>query len=269
MGKAKKTTGRDEAWMREHGFTLDAYGKMIPEVNHPDGWRELAFAPIPKGMLALVPRRPKEGIQVADVPDCSIPLPSVKAELLRFMNEADIRTPEAAAKWRAVYEAAHMDEYLLEGISDELSRLVAVRVLLHLLVRFSRFVKASEGKMGREDALRQLDSRLATIEERLIRRIAPPVDQVWWKNLLNRYEDEPRESEAKTWLAVARIVVMGAINERGKPPRERRSDYLTPRMLNGLIDELKTGGRTDIEQRLAARLSRSVRRERQNEAKLQ
>ena len=269
MSKAKNDTGRDEAWMREHGFTLDSDGKMIPATNGPGGWRELVFAPIPKGMLALVPRRPKEGIRVADVPDCSIPLPSVKAELLRFMDEADIRTPEAAAKWRAVFEAAHLDEYLLEGISDELARRVAVRVLLHLLARFSTFVKASEGKLGREDALRQLDGRLATIEDCLIRRITPPVDQMWWKNLLNRYEDERRETEAETWIAVARIVVMGALNERGKPPRERRSDYLTSRMLNSLIGELNTGSRTDTEQRLAARLSRSVRREKQKEAKPQ
>lgn len=161
MGTAKKGEDRNEAWMREHGFTLDADGKMIPEVNNPGDWRELAFAPIPKGRLALVPRRPKVGIQAADVPDCSIPLPSVKAELLRFMDEADIRTPEAAAKWRAVFVAAHLDECLLEGITDQLARRCTIRAILHLLVHFSTFVKASEGKMSPEEVRKLVEEAKA------------------------------------------------------------------------------------------------------------
>lgn len=158
MSKAKTEKERDAEFLRRWGMTEDADGKMVPAVNGPDGWRELAFAPIPKGMLALVPRRPKEGIQAADVPVCSAPLKSVKEELLqllRFKDEADIKTPEAAAKWRAVFEAAHLDECLLEGISDELARRCTIRAILHLLSRFSTFVKASDGKMGSEE-LRQL-----------------------------------------------------------------------------------------------------------------
>ena len=161
MGTAKKSEGRNEAWMREHGFTLDADGKMIPAVNNPGEWRELAFAPISKGRLALVPRRPKVGIQAADVPDCSIPLPSVKAELLRFMDEADIKTPEAAVKWRMVYEAANLDAVLLDGVTDELARRCTIRASLHLLARFATFIKASKGEVSAEDVMKLFEDARA------------------------------------------------------------------------------------------------------------
>lgn len=157
MSEADKN-GRLAAWMSENGFTLDADGKMIPAVNNPGKWRELAFAPIPKGRLALVPQHPKKGLQAADVPDCSIPLPSLKAELLRFMDEAAIKTPEAAAKWRAVFEAVHMDGFLLDGVTDELARRCTVRAILHLLARFSTFVKATEGKMSAEEVSKKIDA---------------------------------------------------------------------------------------------------------------
>lgn len=270
MSKAKNDAGRDEAWLREHGFTLDAEGKMIPAVNNPGDWRELAFAPMPKGMLTLVPRRSKEGIQAADVPDCSISLPSVKAELLRFMEEADIRTPEAAAKWRAVFVAAHLDECLLEGITDQLARRCTIRAILHLLGNFSTFVKASEGKMSPEaamDSFRSLDTRVGRIEDRLTRCITPPANQAWWQNLLTRFENEPGLNKSEKWRGVARMVVMGALTEQKKPTRERRSDYLTPRMLNSLIAELQTGSKTEIEKRWAVLLSGYVRREAQKAKK--
>ena len=147
-----------DSWMRENGFKLDADEKMVPAVSGSDGWRELAFAPMPKGMLAFEPRDRKKGLQAADVPDCSIPLPSVKAELLRFIDHADIKTPGAAVKWRMVYEAANLDSRLLDGVTDELARRCTIRAILHLLVRFSTFVKASEGKMSYEEVAQKVDA---------------------------------------------------------------------------------------------------------------
>ena len=225
MSKTKMDT-----WMRENGFTLGAEGKMVPMVSSPDGWRELAFAPMPKGMLALVPRLPKMGIQAADVPDCSISLPSVKAELLRFMDEADIRTPEAAAKWRAVFMAAHLDECLLEGITDQLARRCTIRAILHLLCHFSMFVKASEGKMSPEEVRKLVvEARAENIELHEKTRVAA-VDAAWGKLKQGgqKQEAEGRIQEAMDKMAVlirekvmspedAADKVWGDYRDKGKP----------------------------------------------------
>ncbi len=269
MSKAKTEKERDAEFLRRWGMTKDADGKMIPAVNNPGDWRELAFAPIPKGMLALVPRRPKEGIQAADVPDCSPPLPSVKAELLGFMDRAKIKSPEAAAKWRAVFVATHLDECLLEGITDQLARRCTIRAILHLLSHFSTFVKASEGKMSSEEAheeLRGMRADMAEIKDRVKDRFTPPSDLPWWKNLRGRYREEAGKNKKEKWLGVARMVIKGAINEMGKPVRDRRSDYLTPTILGNLIEELKVGSKADIEKRWAVKLDSYVRRK-EREAK--
>lgn len=259
MSKAKM-----DAWMRKHGFKLDADGKMIPAVNSPGGWRELAFAPMPKGMLALYPGDRRKGLQAADVPDCSISLPSVKAELLRFMDEAKIKTPEAAVKWRMVFEVASLDACLLEGVTDALARRCTIRAILHLLSRFSTFVKAAEGEISREEIyerLQKIEAQLAETKDQLYRRTTPPGKLAWWQNLLTRFEDEPGKTAGEKWLGVAQMVVMKVEIEEKKPERDRQCDYLTTPMMNHLIEELKTGSKADRIAALAKRLDRSVRRE--------
>ena len=227
MSKVKKDVGRDEAWMLENGFTLDADGKMMPQVNNPDGWRELAFAPIPKGWLSLVPANARKGLQVSDVPDCSIPLPSVKEEILRFMDEADIRTPEAAAKWRAVFLAANMDKCLLEGITDQLARRCTVRAILHLLVHFSSFVKVSEGNMSPEEVRKQIaEGRAENLaEHEKTRSVA--VDAVLEKK---RRGGQKREQEARVKEAMDRMAELISMSGdspetvAGKVGREYRDE---------------------------------------------
>ena len=140
-------TAKMDAWMRKNGFKL----VMMPDVSTPDGWRKLALSPLPKGMLATYPRDRKKGVQAADVPDCALALKSVKKEILKFTRNAKIKTPEAAAKWRMVYEVANLDSCLLDGIADELARRCTVRAILHLLSRFSTFIKAVEGEMSFEE----------------------------------------------------------------------------------------------------------------------
>ena len=206
-------------------MTEDADGKMIPAVNNPGDWRELAFAPIPKGMLALVPRLPKMGIQAADVPDCSIPLPSVKAEILRFMDEAEIRTPEAAARWRAVFMAAHLDECLLEGITDQLARRCTIRAILHLLCHFSTFVKASEGKMSPEEVRKLVvDARAENRAEHEKTRVAA-VDAAWGKL---QQGGKKKEAEARVQEAMDKMAVL--IRDKGMSPEDAADkvwrDYL-------------------------------------------
>lgn len=215
MSKAKTEKERDAEFLRRLGMTEDADGKMVPAVNGPDGWRELAFASIPKGMLALVPRRPKDGIQAADVPDCSAPLPSVKAELLRFMDEAKIKSPEAAAKWRSVFVAAHLDECLLEGITDPLARRCTIRAILHLLCRFSTFVKASEGKMSPEEVLQVfVEARAENRAEHQKTRVAA-VDAVLEKKLRG---GQKREQEARVQEAMDTMAAL--IQEKGMSPED-------------------------------------------------
>ena len=218
MSKAKNDTGRDDAWMREHGFTLDADGKMIPVVDNPSDWRELAFAPMPKGMLALYPSDRRKGLQAADVPDCSIPLPSVKEELLRFMNDVEIKSPEAAAMWRAVFVAAHLDECLLDGITDQLARRCTIRAILHLLTHFSTFVKASEGKMSPEEVRKLVvDARAENIELHEKTRVAA-VDAALGKRARG---GQAREKEARVQEAMDRMAVV--ISEMGMSAEDAAS----------------------------------------------
>ena len=219
-----------DSWMRKNGFTRDADGKMVPVVSGPDGWRKMAFAPIPTGMYALYPRNRKMGLQVADVPDCSISLPSVKAELLRFMDEADIQTQEAAMKWRAVFVAANLDSHLLDGITDELARRCTVWAIHHLLVRFSTFVHASEGKMSPEEVRKLVvDARAENRAEHEKTRVAA-VDAAWGKLQQGgkKKEAEARVQEAMDKMAVlirekvmstedAADKVWGDYRDKGKP----------------------------------------------------
>ena len=183
---------------------------MAPAVNSPDGWRELAFAPMPKGMLALYPGDRRKGLQAADVPECSIPLPSVKAELLRFMDEADIKSPEAAVKWRMVFEAANLDTCLLAGVTDELARRCTVRAILHLLARFSTFVKATEGKMSPEEVGKLFEeARAENLAEHQKTRVAT-VDAAWGKQ---QQGGKKREAEARVQEAMDRMAVLMAGGE--------------------------------------------------------
>ena len=230
MSEADKEKARADAFDKKYRVKLNDRNEIVPEDRAPGEWRELAYAPIPKGML--VPRRHKEGIQAADVPDCSIPLPSVKAELLRFMGEADIKTPEAAAKWRAVFEAAHMDEYLLEGITDQLARRCTIRAILHLLSKFSMFVKASEGKMSSEEALKMLmEARADNHAQHQLTRLVFE-DAILEKRKRGR---EAQEAETRVQMALDRMEekIAGSKGQYGGMSPEDAADEVWGEMSSG------------------------------------
>jgi len=103
--------------------------------------------------------------------------------------------------------------------------------------------------------------------EKAIRRSRTPMDNAWWKNLMNRYEEQDGTTKRRKWEQVAHIVCLSADGQRGKPVKDRRCDYLTPRKLANLMKRLPTGkNMSDFEREYGETLRRSVEREERKSA---
>ena len=118
------------------------------------------------------------------------------------------------------------------------------------------------------DAWEEMGEKIGETLESVKRHATPPPNLKWWENLWNIFERQPDSmKENEKWAAVAHMVVAGADVESKKPRMEdRHSDYLTSRMLKGLIAELVTGSKAEIEKNWATNLRIYANREKKKSA---
>ncbi|MFZ4779644.1 MAG: hypothetical protein ACOYM3_30140, partial [Terrimicrobiaceae bacterium] len=83
-------------------------------------------------------------------------------------------------------------------------------------------------------------AQMAETFEKATRRSVPPKDNLWWENLLIKFEDQSDSTDKLKWEHVANIVFKSAEEAAKNPPGKIHCDYLTDRMLKNLIKRLST-----------------------------